>query len=136
MKKHISSLVVLIILIAIAWVAAVMRDSGQERSQTRTPIATALYICDGGRTISADYYEGAKAPAPEAGEPPLPTGSVDVSLDGGATTTLMQTISASGIRYANDDESFVFWSKGEKALIMRDNRMDLGYTNCAARGDL
>jgi membrane-bound inhibitor of C-type lysozyme len=55
--------------------------------------------------------------------------------------TLMQTISADGARYSNGNpqissgqpgaESLVFWSKGNGALIMRDNEMDPTYTNCA-----
>ena len=104
------------------------------------PIATATYQCDGGAMITAAYFEGPPAPATAPGQPPTPTGSAQVSLDGGATmTTLQQTISADGVRYANADESFVFWSKGDEALVMRNNAMDLGYTNCrnvsAAQGD-
>src|SRR5690606_22118952 len=83
-------------------------------------IATVLYSCDEGRTLSVAYYGSASAA----------TGTVDVALDGGATTTLIQTVSASGIRYANTDESFVFWSKGKEALVMRNNVMDLEYANC------
>jgi membrane-bound inhibitor of C-type lysozyme len=59
---------------------------------------------------------------------------VEVSLNSAATTTLFQTISADGIRYANEDESLVFWSKGEEALVMRNNAMDPVYTDCIAQG--
>lgn len=77
-------------------------------------LASVVYSCDAGRSISATYYEEA----------------VEISLDGGSSVTLPQTISASGARYANPDESFIFWNKGNEALIMRDNVMDLTYSNC------
>lgn len=96
-------------------------------------IQTVAYACDEGKTITATYYEGPEAPEREPGESPTPTGSVEVSLDGGATMPLAQTISASGVRYANADESFIFWNKGNEALVMHNNEMDLAYTNCVAQ---
>lgn len=98
----------------------------------RSLVSTAVYTCDQGKTIAAAYYEGPAAPQPAPGEPATPTGSVDVSIGGAATTTLAQTISADGTRYANADESLVFWSKGNSALVMRNNTMDLDYSNCLA----
>jgi membrane-bound inhibitor of C-type lysozyme len=97
---------------------------------TATPLASVTYSCDNDHTIAAVYYEGPVAQEPAPGEPPTPTGSVTVSLDDGPQMTLSQTLSASGIRYANTDESFVFWSKGDEALVMRNNEMDHTYTNC------
>lgn len=102
-------------------------------ASSRTLISTAMYRCDNDRTISAMYYAGPEMPTPAPGEPPQPTGSVEVSLNGGASSTLAQTISADGARYATADESFVFWSKGDQALILRNNTMDLDYTNCVAQ---
>lgn len=85
-----------------------------------TFIATVGYLCDKGKTITTSYYKDGAV------------GKVRVSLDGGEPLTLKQTIAASGIRYGTDDESFVFWSKGDSALIMRENSMDMTYTNCSA----
>jgi len=48
---------------------------------------------------------------------PVPTGSVSLVLSDKREMILKQTISASGIRYANPDESFIFWSKGNGAFI-------------------
>jgi len=98
--------------------------------QSDKKIAEAVYQCDNGHTISATFYEARVAPTSIPGEPPQPTGSVTVSLDGESVLTLAQTLSASGVRYANADESFVFWNKGNDAIILRDNTMDLSYTNC------
>ncbi len=107
-------------------------QEGKEVMPAYTPITTATYVCDAEKTIHATYYKGPDAPTPQAGEPPTPTGKVEVLLDG-TLQTLFQTISASGVRYANTDESLVFWSKGDEALVMRNNEMDLTYTNCITR---
>lgn len=101
------------------WIA-VRTSDGPEPGKTL--LGSAVYTCDEGRTISAAFYEG-----PDGG-----LGTVEVSLDGGASTTLGQTMSADGARYATIDESFVFWNKGDEALVMRDNAMDLTYTNCSS----
>lgn len=107
-----------------------------------TPIADATYTCDKGHSIHATYFEGTTTTPVQPGQPPVPTGSVQVSLDGGPTMTLAQTISADGARYSDGNpqiaqgqpgaETFVFWNKGNSALIMRNNTMDLTYTNCTA----
>jgi membrane-bound inhibitor of C-type lysozyme len=133
--------IVIIVLIALGawWIWG--RDAAQPSTQTtgtadqtiaqpRTAIASATYACDKGKTITATFFSGPEAPEVQPGQPPQPTGSADVSLDGGASMTLAQTISADGVRYANSDESFVFWNKGNEALVMRNNSMDLDYTNC------
>lgn len=129
MKKPLSLFLVLVALLlaagAVWWFAY-----GPQKAENPTPLSTVVYQCDEGKFISAAFYEGTPAPAPAPGEPPTPVGSVELSLNGAASTTLAQTISASGVRYANTDESFVFWSKGDEALVMRNNAMDPAYTNC------
>lgn len=121
MKKLIVPLL-LIIAAAVAWKLI---------SSKAAPLASVTYSCDQDRTIDATYYSGeARATAP--GEMPQPGGSVVVSIDGAPAVTLKQTVSADGARYANADESLVFWNKGDQALIMRNNAMDLTYTNCTA----
>jgi len=42
---------------------------------------------------------------------------VSLVLSDGRELNLNQTISGSGARYANSDESFVFWNKGNGAFI-------------------
>ncbi|MBV9159354.1 MAG: MliC family protein [Candidatus Kaiserbacteria bacterium] len=47
--------------------------------------------------------------------------SVHIVLpDDGREMTLPQTISADGGRYANADESFVFWNKGNTAFVQEN----------------
>ena len=42
---------------------------------------------------------------------------VELSLSDGRNMLLYQAVSASGARYANPDESFVFWNKGDTAFV-------------------
>jgi len=90
--------------------------------------AEASYTCDEGKTITAAYLAGSSVPAGATDEMPSPTGSVNLVLGDGRTMILPQTISASGIRYANADESFVFWSKGETAFTEENGVA--AYENC------
>ena len=83
------------------------------------PAAQAVYNCDGGKTISAEFYKGEQIKV-EPGQPPVPTGRVKLVLSDGRNLELAQTISADGGRYANTDESFVFWDKGGPALILEN----------------
>lgn len=89
----------------------------------------ATYMCDAGKTIQADFLNGESKPASGPDQPPIPGGSVDIILNDGPRVTLAQTISADGSRYANADESFVFWSKGNGALIL-ENGKGKNYTGC------
>ena len=99
------------------------------------PIAQAMYECDGGKTIEASYYAGTSTPSTSPDQPPMPGGSVAVTLSDGRTMTLAQTISADGTRYSNGDpsvqgsETFVFWSKGNGALVLENNQHQT-YTGC------
>ena len=84
-------------------------------------LATVSYACEGNSTITAAYYEGESVPATVVGQPPTPGGSVDLLLSGGRTAKLPQTISADGGRYANANETIVFWNKGKGALFTDTN---------------
>jgi membrane-bound inhibitor of C-type lysozyme len=95
--------------------------------QTNPPV-TVSYVCDAGKTINAQYNNGPSAPAVTPGNPPVPTGSVVLTLGDGRTETLPQTISADGARYANTDESTVFWSKGNGLMFTENGQQT--YTGC------
>lgn len=66
-----------------------------------TPVATAVFKCDGGKTIDATFYAD----------------SVDLKLSDGRSLKVPQAMSASGARYANKNETFVFWNKGDTAFV-------------------
>lgn len=68
---------------------------------TPSVIANVTYTCDDKKTIQAIYYPN----------------QVVLTLSDGRNMTVPQAMSASGARYANQDESFVFWNKGDTAFI-------------------
>ena len=130
MKKY-----VLLLIVMLAASASVIFFLHEKTAKEETVIAhmkfiaSVHYVCDKSKTIQAAFYEGAHVESPE-GMPPVPTGSVEVAFDGAGSTTLKQTISADGGRYANQDESLIFWSKGTSAIIMHGDKLDTEYTNC------
>ena len=68
-----------------------------------TPVATATFKCQGGKSIEATFYAS----------------SVSLTLSDGRSLTVPQAMSGSGARYANKDETFVFWNKGDTAFVTK-----------------
>ena len=121
MKKNLIYVFILIVFIgAGAWYFNV-------KDKLNTPLAKATYRCDFNRTISAEFYKGKFKPV-QPGQPPIPTGSVKLILSDGRKINLLQTISADGGRYANRDESIIFWNKGDTAFI--DENSTTTFINC------
>ena len=94
------------------------------------PAASVQYRCDGGKSLSADYFNGPLRTAPDGR--PVPGGRVDLVLGDGRRLSLPRTLSGSGIRYANGDETVVFWSKGDGAFLEEGPRQAVTYANCVA----
>ena len=128
MKKNlwIFILVIILLVAAIVWYFVDKKDVSSQEEQLDL-IAEVYYVCDEGKIIEAGFYKGEEQTA-EPGEQPIPTGEVTLVFDG-QTLTLPQTISADGGRYANSDESFIFWDKGDKALVFQDG-VEKDFTNC------
>lgn len=133
MRKYIYILVAILVATFVFWYLAFHKqaDSVKDVNMTDTPklLNSVTYSCDGGRSIKAAFYEGQPTPAPSNGLPPTPNGSITIALSDGTVMTLKQTISADGARYANSDESFVFWSKGNGAMVL-ENGKEKDYTGC------
>jgi len=134
MKKFLTFLILVIVLAIIYWIWAYTNVFTLSNNKGRTVLANAMYMCNDNKTIEADYYDGRNTPS-NPNTPPTPSGSVDLRLSDGREMTLDQTISASGIRYSDGDpntagnESIVFWSKGNGALILENNN-DQTYIGC------
>jgi membrane-bound inhibitor of C-type lysozyme len=45
---------------------------------------------------------------------------------------LPQVISGSGARYANEDESFVFWNKGDTAFVTEGTDDKMTFKDCVS----
>lgn len=100
-------------------------------AQAAPPVATVSYGCAQGKTLIAEYFDGPTRTAPDGR--PIPGGRVVLTLADGKKLTLPQTLSGSGIRYANEGESFVFWSKGDTAFVEEGLGQAVTYKDCVAR---
>jgi len=112
--------------------AGYQNSSQSSLSSTSTPTSTLItqvtYACSNNKTIDAAFYKG-ETKSVEPGEMPIPSGSVKIVLSDGRSFDLPQTVSADGGRYANSDESFVFWSKGDGVTIL-ENNIEKDYKGC------
>lgn len=94
------------------------------------PISTVRYQCQQNRTIVADFYDGPSRTGADGR--PIPGGRVLVQLSDGRKFSLPQTLSGSGIRYADSSESVVFWSKGDTAFVEEGPNKAVTYRDCVA----
>ncbi len=101
-----------------------MKIQAKADMQTQTPAVvetshksnTFTYACDGGKQIQATYGDE----------------NVHVMTSEGKDLILPHTRSADGGRYANSNESFIFWSKGNGAFVMEtvSGVSTTTYANC------
>jgi putative hemolysin len=85
----------------------------------RSPnIIRAHFTCRGGKSIDATFVNGT-------------INTVDLKLPDGRSMSLPETRSGSGARYANADESFVFWNKGNTAFVEENGKTTLD--GCATK---
>lgn len=131
-KRPIFIFLILVAIISIgAWYVNKKGDENLPGSQL-TLISEVTYVCDNNKTIQAAFYEGEFIPV-EPGEPPIPSGEAKIVLSDGRSLDLPQTISASGVRYANSDESFIFWIKGENAMVL-EGGAEKDFKGCVVSG--
>jgi len=90
----------------------------RQAAAASTKAFQAHFACTGGKSIDATFVNGAKS-------------SVRLVLSDGRKITLPQAMSASGARYANADESFVFWNKGNTAFVEEKGKTT--YDGCATK---
>lgn len=75
-------------------------------------INSVTFNCDESKNIKATFFKM----------------GVSIVLSDGRKMVLPQVISGSGARYANADESFVFWNKGDTAFVTEGDLTT--YNNC------
>ncbi len=122
---------IIIILIVVLAAAGAYWYWGSGAPERGGVLSSAVYMCLDGKSIEATYYEGGSEVVVSEGEPPVPSGSVDIKLSDGREMTLPQTLSASGVRFANTDESLIFWNKGNEAFIF-EGEVET-YSGCVAQ---
>ncbi len=79
-------------------------------------ISYATFRCAQGKTIEAVFFND----------------RVELNLSDGRSMLISQGLSADGARYANTDESFVFWEKGDTAFIEEQGRTT--FKDCVMAG--
>lgn len=94
-----------------------------------TLINTTQLVCNGDKMIEASFYQSKATTTKAVGLAPMPNGSVKLKLDDGRTFDLPQAVSADGGRYANAGDVFVFWSKGNGALLL-EGGAEKNYRGC------
>ncbi len=124
--SKIYGILILLALFAYGWWYVTPHYISTESSQKL--INTVSYSCNDSKTIKAEFFEGEKKEVME-GEFPTPTDTVNIYLSDGRNFILNQVVSASGVRYINNDETFVFWTKGNTALILENNE-EKDYQGC------
>lgn len=90
-----------IIVIAALAAAFFFYEQAEAPTGEGTEAIEASFACANGTHIDARFIDEA----------------VELTLSDGRSETLPRAISASGARYANADESLVFWNKGDTAFI-------------------
>jgi len=111
------------------WLSSFLGTNTNSAPTERLPAIT--YTCNSGKTITATFTPPSKAKDQGGVEAvPMPDGSVSLILSDGRALTLPQTVSASGIRFANTEETLIFWSKGNTAFLEEGPRRTQTYQNC------
>lgn len=128
MKKQFRVSLIVIILAVIIVGGIWFLNKKSKPSTSLSLITEVTYLCENNKTIKAAFYKGEPKPV-KAGEMPIPSGRVKLVLSDGRNFDLAQTLSADGSRYANSDESFVFWSKGNGAMVLENNE-EKDYRGC------
>lgn len=96
------------------WAASIALSGLAGFAVAQTPTAEAEFKCDDDKSIKAAFYPD----------------KVDLTLSDGRAVELPQTMSASGARYANADETMVFWNKGNTAFITEGGDDKQTYGGC------
>lgn len=86
-----------------------------ESATTKT--IKARFTCASDKSIDATFINGKRS-------------SVNLMLSDGRRLALPRALSGSGARYATDDESVVFWNKGNTAFIEEGGKTT--YADCVA----
>ena len=123
MKKNIILLaIVLLLLLALVYYLSFIQQKNPaplitNNSQTATVVEgiKATFNCPDGKSIEAEFVNQGDS-------------YVNLVLSDGRTMKLAQAVSADGARYANQDESFVFWNKGDNAFILENDNTT--YADC------
>ncbi len=89
----------------------------KENATQKVNAISALFECKDKKTIQSIFLDS----------------NVELTLSDGRTMLLKQAVSASGARYANSDETFVFWNKGDTAFV--EEKSKVTFDGCIEKKD-
>ena len=92
--------------------------SREPAGAANAPTIRARFSCSGDKSIDATFVNAKQ-------------NSVALKLSDGRSMTLPQALSASGARYANKAETFVFWNKGDTAFVEENGKTT--YEGCTTK---
>lgn len=102
---------------------AIKNDQGTQAQITNSAkmekLIEAKFICKNNKTIQTKFDNN--------------NDTVDLVLSDGRNLKLPRAISASGARYANQEESLVFWNKGDTAFLEENGTST--FANCFTQSD-
>ncbi len=110
-----SQFVAIILFVIVFFVGFYIGKKIENKSILGSPISSVVFKCSNNKSIQADFYKN----------------FAYIKTDQLGSIYLQQTISASGARYANDDESIVFWNKGNTAFITESDPNTQTYKDCS-----
>ena len=113
-KKHILSIFIMLLIVIIIGVFIFELNNFSKKNNLSKNTIYAVFICSDNKTIDATFY--------------TVEDTVSLILSDGRKLSVPRAISGSGARYANSNESFVFWNKGNGAFITENDTMT--YQEC------
>jgi len=110
-----SQFIAIVLFVIVFFVGFTLGRKVENKSVLGSPISSAVFKCSDNKVIYTEFYKN----------------FVHIKTDKLGSKYLPQTISASGARYANEDESIVFWNKGNTAFITEGNPNTPTYMDCS-----
>ena len=111
---RLSQIVAIIVFVGVFLLGLYLGRWIEDKSILGEPINKVKFVCAENKAIYAHFYNN----------------FVYLNIGEGKRVYLPQTISASGARYANADESVVFWNKGDTAFITEGDPNTATYKDC------
>jgi membrane-bound inhibitor of C-type lysozyme len=109
-----SQVIAIILFVAVFFVGFLIGRKFENKFILGEPINSVKFVCADNKTINASFYKN----------------FVHLEFGWQKTLYLPQTISADGGRYANADESIVFWNKGNTAFVTQGDPNNETYKDC------
>jgi hypothetical protein len=107
-----SQIVAIVVFVAVFGVGFFVGTKYESKSILGEPAVSAKFVCPDKSVIKADFF----------------LHFVRAEIPGLGKLHLARTVSASGARYGNNDDSIVLWNKGDTVFIQKDGQTILD--NC------